>query len=57
MRIKICRKESKESAYWLRLARCAQGKEDEHQKLMQEGTELMKMFGAIITKSISRDFS
>lgn len=53
MRIKICRKEAKESGYWLRLVHCTQDKEDEHQKLIQEATELMKIFGAIVTKSVS----
>lgn len=44
MRIKICRKEAKESILWLRLL----ASPDE---LRQEATELMKIFGAIIEKS------
>jgi four helix bundle protein len=52
-RIKICRKESKECRWWLRLldtggdtkldATCAE--------LVQESTELMSIFGAILRKS------
>lgn len=44
MRVKICRKEAKESILWLKLL--AGPKE-----LTQEATELMKIFGAIIEKS------
>lgn len=44
MRIKICRKEAKESALWLRLL-------DEPGELTQEARELTKIFGAIIEKS------
>lgn len=44
MRIKICRKEAKESILWLKLM-------DESTKLIQEATELMKIFGAILEKS------
>jgi four helix bundle protein len=52
MRIKICRKEAKESIYWLRLieARGEQAKERK-QSLISEATELMKIFGAILTKT------
>ncbi|MBL7085120.1 MAG: four helix bundle protein [Candidatus Omnitrophica bacterium] len=49
MRIKISRKESKESRYWLHLS---EPKEDNIKgKLVQEATELMKIFGAIVEKS------
>lgn len=52
MRIKICRKESKESAYWLKLAEVNdQVSEKERQSLIQEATELMKIFGSIVEKS------
>ena len=44
MRVKICRKEAKESILWLRLLEGPDG-------LIQEATELMKIFGAIIEKS------
>ncbi len=44
MRVKICRKEAKESILWLRLLHSPQ-------ELITEATELMKIFGAIIEKS------
>lgn len=46
-RIKICRKEAKESRSWLNLIDTNDNIRDE---LSQESTELMKIFGAIITK-------
>jgi four helix bundle protein len=49
-RIKICRKESKESRYWLELLEVDETLEEERQKLIQESTELMNIFGAIIRK-------
>jgi len=51
-RIKICRKESKESRLWLRLLDTHQVDNLEKQRanLMQESTELMNIFGAIIRK-------
>jgi len=51
MHIKICRKESKESRYWLLLIRCNSEDESERKALIQEATELMKIFGAILEKS------
>ena len=52
LRIKICRKEAKESAYWLRLTETSDEiYEKEQGALIQEATELMRIFGAIITKS------
>lgn len=42
MRIKICRKESKETIYWLRLL------QKENEKLIDEATQLMKIFGSIL---------
>ena len=52
MRIKISRKEAKESRYFLRLLDAA-GKavETERNRLIQEATELMNIFGAIFRKS------
>ena len=44
MRVKISKKETKESKFWLRLL----GAKDD---LINECTELMKIFGAIIEKS------
>ena len=53
MRIKICRKEAKESAYWLRLI-----VETDDEKFTKEGTvlqneaiELKKIFSSIIERS------
>jgi len=51
MRAKICRKESKESRYWLRLVEANNNLEKERELLMQEATELMKIFGSILEKS------
>ena len=52
MRIKICRKEAKESRYWLKLVKC-NDKESEKKRtnLIQESTELTKIFGAILEKT------
>jgi len=52
MRIKICRKESKESRYWLRLID-TNGKEQKNEQkiLEQEANELTSIFGAILQKS------
>ncbi|MCX6928362.1 MAG: four helix bundle protein [Verrucomicrobia bacterium] len=53
MRIKISRKEAKESRYWLRLIFSA-GKVDletSRASLMQEATELTSIFGAILRKA------
>lgn len=52
-RVKICRKEAKESRLFLKLLDC-DGIIDLNSNrdiLIQEATELMKMFGAIITKA------
>jgi four helix bundle protein len=53
MRIKICRKEAKETRYFLRLLFTAEKKDLETQRanLIQEATELMNIFGAILRKS------
>ena len=52
-RIKICRKEAKESRYWLRLADTNDEQELEHGRnsLINESTELMNIFGAILQKN------
>ena len=53
MRIKICRKEAKESRYWLRLVDTG-GKselEQEREALESEARELTHIFGSIVTKS------
>ena len=53
MRIKICRKEAKESAYWLRLIdETNQLENSEDAKiLIQEADELKKIFSSILEKS------
>ncbi len=53
MRSKICRKEAKESRYWLRLIYTADKQELERLRgtLIQEATELTSIFGAIVRKS------
>jgi len=53
MRIKICRKEAKESAYWLRLIVETNGERytENGTRLFQEATELKKIFSAILEKT------
>lgn len=53
MRIKICRKEAKESRLWLKLFNLENNPalKSEQEKLIQESFELTKIFGAIIEKS------
>ena len=53
MRIKICRKEAKESAYWLKLidAHSDEALESKRNKLIKEASELTNIFGAILRKS------
>jgi len=50
MRIKICRKEAKESRYWLNLIDTNESEEYEKERknLIQEAKELMDIFGAIL---------
>jgi four helix bundle protein len=51
MRIKICRKEAKESNYWLKLIETKDdSSEVVRQRLSGEATELMKIFNAIVEK-------
>lgn len=53
MRIKICRKEAKESTFWLRLIKEINEfeKNDAILDLINESIELKKIFSAIIEKS------
>ncbi len=53
MRIKISRKEAKESRYWLRLVDTDSNtqQEQERAELVQEATELMKIFGSVLQKA------
>lgn len=51
MRVKICRKEAKESVYWLKLLEVKNdGLEKERQSLLDESTELLKIFSSIVEK-------
>lgn len=52
LRVKICRKEAKESRYWLRLLETSTEQTDNQRtELVQEAQELMNIFGAIVRKS------
>jgi len=53
MRIKICRKESKETIYWLKLVEVKDQNNEEKRResLIGEATELMKIFGSIVEKT------
>jgi four helix bundle protein len=53
MRIRISRKESKETRYWLRLLDTHQDArlDSTRDELVQESTELMSIFGAILRNS------
>jgi len=46
MKVKICRREAKESGYWLGLLDVDSNLEPERQRLVAEAKELMKIFGA-----------
>ncbi len=53
MRIRICRKETKETCLWLRLCDMSSDEKlvEEKKLLMAEGIELRKIFTAILEKS------
>ncbi|MBI3290927.1 four helix bundle protein [Candidatus Falkowbacteria bacterium] len=53
LRIKICRKEAKESRYWLKLIEIFEDKEIEKERrhLENEANELMMIFGSIVRKT------
>ncbi len=52
LRIKICRKEAKESKYWLELIETTDDAlEAERLKLIQEAYELQMIFGSIVRKT------
>ncbi|MCU0592677.1 MAG: four helix bundle protein [Desulfobacterales bacterium] len=53
MRVKVCRKEAKESRFWLKLIDTDNAAELEKERafLIAESTELMNIFGAIFQKS------
>lgn len=50
-RIKICRKEAKETTYWIKLLDVNPDFYQEREKLIQESIELTKIFGAIYRKT------
>jgi len=54
MKIKTCRREAKESGYWLRLLDCDGELDSARAKLAGEAAELTKIFGAIVRKSEER---
>ena len=51
MKIKTCRREAKESGYWLRLLDCDGELDSARAKLLTEARELTNIFGAIVRKS------
>jgi len=51
MRIRISRKEAKESGYWLELTEIKEEMITLKQELIKESLELTKIFGAIVEKS------
>ena len=51
MKIKICRREAKESGYWLRLIDTGESLEAQRDGLLGEAVELMRIFGAIVRGS------
>jgi four helix bundle protein len=51
LRIKISKKEAKESRYWLRLTESIKEQESEKEALIKETEELMKIFGSIADKT------
>jgi four helix bundle protein len=50
IKIKICRREAKETCYWLRPLDVDGELEKERQQLSSEAKELMNIFGAILRK-------
>jgi len=57
LRIKICRKEAKESRYWLQLLDLtgSENLEVDRKVLIRESQELMNIFGAILRRSEEPD--
>ncbi len=49
-RIKLCRKEAKESTFWIKLLKDKDNAK-ERKALIQESIELTKIFGSILSKS------
>ncbi|MFH0874044.1 MAG: four helix bundle protein [Candidatus Komeilibacteria bacterium] len=55
MRLKISRKEARESAYWLELIQVEATQNLIHQDLLSEARQLVKIFTAIIIKTEQRN--
>ena len=52
MRIKICRKEAKESIYWFQLAEIKPAESGSgREALIEEASQLVKIFSSIVEKS------
>lgn len=51
MRVKISKKEARESQFWLELTQPTEEDEREKQALIKESVELRKIFGSILEKS------
>jgi len=51
MRIMICRKEAKETQYWLNLIDVSNGLNDAKRELLDEVVQLRKIFGKILENS------
>jgi four helix bundle protein len=51
MKIRTCRREAKETRYWLRLIETTPAVTKERDSLVIEAGELMNIFGAIVRKS------
>ncbi|MEW6652001.1 MAG: four helix bundle protein [Bacteroidota bacterium] len=49
-RIRICRKEAKESSFWLSAYECNNELEEKRKMLLQEATELAKIFGSMVKR-------
>ena len=56
MRARICRKEAKETVYWLRLLKGTRPQlEVQRCSLIQEATELTRILGAIVSRGEARE--
>ncbi|MFN4213053.1 MAG: four helix bundle protein [Microgenomates group bacterium] len=51
LRIKISKKETKESRLWLKLTEPTKENQTEQERLIQEANELMRIFGSIVENS------
>ncbi len=49
-RVRICKKEAKETIYWLKLLVVSDDLKTEKERLIQEANELMRIFATIIKK-------